>query len=77
VGGRVQVTLDGGREKGSGIAQYAITLDRRAPLSVGGDATEAPVQIGRPLPGTHTVKVVVIDRAGNRSRPAVRHVRVP
>lgn len=77
VGGRVQVTLDSAREKGSGVAKYDITLDRRTPLSVGGDATEAPVQIGRPLPGTHTVTVVVIDRAGNRSRPAVRHVRVP
>lgn len=77
VGGGVQVTLDGVREKGSGVGHYDITLDRRAPLSVGRDASEEPVQIGRPLPGTHTVKVVVIDRAGNRSRPAVRHVKVP
>lgn len=77
VGGRVQVTLDSARESGSGVGHYAITLDRRLPLSVAGDATEAPVQIGRPLPGTHTVKVVLVDRAGNRSRPAVRHLRVP
>jgi hypothetical protein len=77
VAGRVQVTLDGVRETGSGVAHYDITLDRRAPLSVGRDASEEPVQIGRPLPGTHTVKVVVIDRAGNRSRPAVRQLRVP
>jgi hypothetical protein len=77
VGGRVQVTLDGAKERGSGIARYDITLDRRAPHSVGNDATEEPVQIGRPLPGTHTVKVVVVDRAGNRSRAAVRHVLVP
>lgn len=77
VGGRVQVTLDSARESGSGVGHYDITLDRRAPLSVGGDASEAPVQIGRPLPGTHTVKVVSIDRAGNKSRAAVRHLRVP
>jgi hypothetical protein len=77
VGGRVQVTLDGVRERGSGLGHVDITLDRRAPLSVGGDATEAPVQIGRPLPGTHIVKVVVVDRAGNRSKPAVRYLRIP
>jgi hypothetical protein len=77
VGGRVQVTLDGAHESGSGVARYDITLDSRAPRSVGGDATDEPVQMGKPLQGTHTVKVVVVDRAGNRSRPAVRHVRVP
>jgi hypothetical protein len=77
VSGRVQVTLDPARESGSGVARYAITLDRRVPLSVGTDATDEPVQMGKPLPGTHTVKVVVVDRAGNRSRPAVRHLEVP
>jgi Gametolysin peptidase M11 len=77
VAGHVQVTLDATRESGSGVARYAITLDRRAPLSVGTDAADEPVQMGKPLPGTHTVKVVVVDRAGNRSRAAVRHVRVP
>ena len=56
VGGRVQVTLDSVRERGSGLGHVDITLDRRAPLSIGGDATDAPVQIGRPLPGTHIVK---------------------
>ena len=76
VGGRVEVTLDSVHETGSGVAHYAITLDRRAPLSVGRDASEEPVQGGRPLPGTPTVKVVVIDRAGNRSAPAIRQVRV-
>jgi hypothetical protein len=77
VGGRVKVTLDTTRETGSGIARYAITLDRRAPLSVGTDAADEPVQMGRPLPGTHTVRVVVVDRAGNRSPAGVRHIRVP
>jgi Gametolysin peptidase M11 len=77
VGGGVQVTLDAARELGSGIARYDISIDRRAPRSVGTDATDEPVQMGKPLPGTHTVKVVVIDRAGNHSRAAVRQVRVP
>jgi gametolysin peptidase M11 len=77
VAGRVEVTLDAARESGSGIARYAITLDRRAHLSVGTDMADEPVQMGKPLPGTHTVRVVVVDRAGNRSPAAVRHVRVP
>lgn len=77
VGGRAQVTLDNPHEGGRGFAQYDITLDRRAPLSVASDATDEPVQIGRPLPGMHTVKVVVVDRAGNRSPTAVRRIRVP
>jgi gametolysin peptidase M11 len=77
VGGRVEVTLDATHETGSGIARYAITLDRRAPLSVATDMADEPVQMGKPLPGTHTVRVVVVDRAGNRSRAAVRHIRVP
>jgi hypothetical protein len=77
VGGRVQVTLDSAHESGSGVLRYDITLDRRAPLSVRTDATDEPVQIGKPLPGTHTVKVVVFDRAGNRSPAAVHRLRVP
>jgi hypothetical protein len=77
VGGRVEVTLDATRETGSGVARYAITLDRHAPLSVGTDAADEPVQIGKPLPGSHTVKVVVVDRAGNRSPAATRRVHVP
>jgi hypothetical protein len=76
-GGRVQVTLDSSHESGSGVLRYDITLDRRAPLSVGTDATEEPVQMGKPLPGTHTVKVVAFDRAGNRSPAAVHRLRVP
>jgi hypothetical protein len=77
VGGRVQVNLDAARESGSGVARYDISLDGHVPLSLGNDATDAPVQIGRPLPGTHTVKVVAFDRAGNHSAPVVRRVRVP
>ena len=77
VGSKLQVTLDGVRESGSGVARYDVSVDRNAPLSFGNDNTDAPVRVGRPLPGTHTVKVVVVDRAGNRSAPAVRRVRVP
>jgi hypothetical protein len=77
VAGRLKVTLESAHETGSGVARYDITVDGRAPLSVGTDATEEPVQVGRPLPGTHTVRVVVFDRAGNRSAAGIRRVRVP
>jgi Gametolysin peptidase M11 len=77
VAGRLQVELDDAREHGSGVGHYDITLDRRAAVSVGHDATDEPVQVGRPLPGTHTVKVVVVDRAGNRSPAGIRRIRVP
>lgn len=76
VGGRVQVTLESAHESGSGVARYDVTLDSRAARRVSGDATDEPVQMGKPLPGTHTVKVVVTDRAGNRSPAAVRRLSV-
>jgi len=77
VGGRIQVTLDSVRESGSGVARYDISVDGRAPLRVGNDVTDEPVQVGRPLPGTHTLRGVVFDRAGNHSAPVVLRVRVP
>jgi hypothetical protein len=76
VGGKLQVTLQDARDSGSGLARYRVTVDSRPSQRLAGDATEAPVVVGKPLPGTHTVKVVAIDRAGNRSAPAVRQVRV-
>jgi hypothetical protein len=76
VSGRLQVTVDGNpRETGSGLARYEVTLDRRT-LSFGTNAAEEPVQVGRPLPGTHVVRVVAVDRAGNRSPAGIRQVRI-
>ena len=77
VGGRIEVAVDPTREVGSGIAHYDVWVDHGPRVSVAGDATEEPVRVGRPLPGTHTVHVVAVDRAGNRSAPTVRQVRVP
>jgi hypothetical protein len=77
VGGRVQVTLESVRESGSGVGHVDVTVDRHPPLSVATDAAEAPVQVGRPLPGTHTIRLVVVDRAGNRGMPVLRRIRVP
>jgi hypothetical protein len=76
VAGKLRVTLGDARETGSGLARFRVVVDARPPQQLAGDETDEPVVVGKPLPGTHTVTVVAIDRAGNRSPPAVRHVRV-
>jgi hypothetical protein len=76
VAGKLRVTVEETRETGSGVGHYQVTVDRESPVQVGTDATDQPVVIGRPLPGTHTVRVVAVDRAGNRSHAGVRQVRV-
>ena len=76
VAGQLRVTLENDRDTGSGLARYRVVVDARRPQQLAGDATEEPVVVGKPLPGTHTVTVVAIDRAGNRSVPAIRQVRV-
>ncbi len=76
VAGKLRVTLQDARDTGSGLSRFRVVVDARPPQRLGGDATEEPVVVGKPLPGTHTVTVVAIDRAGNRSAPSVRHVRV-
>jgi hypothetical protein len=76
VAGKLRVTLESAADRGSGLSRYRVVVDARPPQRLAGDATEEPVVVGKPLPGTHTVTVVAIDRAGNRSAPAVRHVRV-
>jgi hypothetical protein len=76
VAGKLRVTLETARDTGSGVSRFRVVVDARPPQRLAGDATEEPVVVGTPLPGTHTVTVVAIDRAGNRSAPSVRHVRV-
>jgi hypothetical protein len=77
VRGKLELTVGEALERGSGVGHYSVTVDRGSPLHVGTDATDQPVVIGRPLPGTHTVRVIAVDRAGNRSPAAVRRVRIP
>jgi Gametolysin peptidase M11 len=76
VDGKLRVTLEDGHDAGSGLARFRVVVDTRPAQQLARDATEEPVVVGKPLPGTHTVTVVAIDRAGNRSAPSVRHVRV-
>jgi hypothetical protein len=77
VGGSLQLTVGSPHDTGSGVVRYSVTLDGRTALRLGTDETDEPVRVGRPLPGTHTLSVVAIDRAGNRSLAATRRIRIP
>jgi hypothetical protein len=74
VDGRVRVTWEDAVETGSGVAHYDIRVDGGAAVRFGADLTQEPIVVGRALPGQHTVRVVAVDRAGNRSQPAVRRI---
>jgi hypothetical protein len=56
------------------VAQYIVSVDGGAAVRFGADLTQEPIVVGRALPGSHTVRVVAIDRAGNRSRAGVKLV---
>ena len=75
--GRVRLTWDSARERGSGVAGYELRLDGNAVQIV--DAAPAlnrwQVTIRAPR-GAHRVAVLATDRAGNRGRAASARVRV-
>ena len=72
--GRLRVSWEDSIETGSGVAHYDINVDGGAAVRFGADLTQEPIVVGRALPGAHTLRVVAVDRAGNRSRPAVRRI---
>jgi hypothetical protein len=74
VDGRFRVVWEDAHETGSGVAQYVVSVDGGAAVRFGADLTQEPIVVGRALPGSHTVRVVAIDRAGNRSRAGVKLV---
>jgi hypothetical protein len=78
--GRTLVRWRAAAEAGSGVAAYEVSVDGRRPRRVvatrfaGTVLIEAPRQLryARLPRGRHRVAVAAVDRAGNRSRPAVR-----
>ena len=57
------------RDGGTGVARYLVTLDQGTATPVAASPTTLP-----PIsPGPHTVSVVAVDYAGNRSRATTRH----
>ena len=60
-------------DAGSGIASCTLSIDRRTVTR--GEAT-GTFSIATLKRGEHTVSVICVDRAANRSRPAVKRIRV-
>jgi Gametolysin peptidase M11 len=75
--GRVRLTWDAARERGSGVDKYTAVIDGRAKRSFRSDIPlttwTAAFRVSR---GVHRVGVYATDRAGNRGRLAVARVRV-
>jgi hypothetical protein len=70
-------------ERGSGIAAHEISVDGRRVGRVPAVSPVANVLVAnddritvRVTARRHVIRVVAVDRAGNRSRPAVRIVRL-
>lgn len=69
----VDVAWDGSKEGGSGVDRYLVSIDGRPPLVARrGERADGALSLARPSRGRHVVKVIAVDRAGNRSRPATR-----
>ena len=61
-------------ERGSGIVEYRLSIDGAPAVSI--TQSMYPELNASPIAdlprGAHTITIVAIDRAGNRSRPAIR-----
>jgi hypothetical protein len=68
------VTWQDSLERGSGIAEYRISIDGAPAVSITQSIYPElnAARIADLRRGAHTLTIVAIDRAGNRSRPAVR-----
>ena len=68
------VTWRDGTERGSGIAEYRVSIDGAPAVSVTQSIYPElnAARIADLRPGTHTITIVAVDRAGNRSQPAIR-----
>jgi hypothetical protein len=75
--GRVRLTWEAARERGSGVESYTILVDGRAVRTVRREIPLLSWQASfRVSPGRHRVGVFATDRAGNRGPPAFVRVRV-
>lgn len=76
-GGPLFVEWAPSADRGSGVARYELTLDARAPVVVAADFRIGErARIARPAPGRHVLRLVAVDRAGNRSQAAIRRFTV-
>lgn len=71
--GPIEVAWNPSAETGSGLARYEVSLDARPPVQVAADFRIGErARFARPARGRHTLRLVAVDRAGNRSPVAVR-----
>jgi hypothetical protein len=70
-GDRLRLEWREAGDPGSGLARYELSVDRGAPISLTYRLGLTAATIPRPAPGAHVVRLVAVDRAGNRSAPAV------
>ena len=76
-GGTLEISWHDAHELGSGLSYYEVKVDKRAAVRVLVQFAFTPIlRLGKPAPGAHTVTIVAVDRAGNRSAPTTRRVTV-
>jgi hypothetical protein len=75
--GRVRLTWEASRERGSGVESYTLVVDGRAVRTISREIPLIAWQASlRMTAGRHRIGVFATDRAGNRGRPAWVRVHV-
>jgi len=73
----LNVDWQGSSDDGSGVARYELSIDGATSRTIPADFRLGDhLQVPRPRPGRHGLRMVAIDRAGNRSSVAVRRFTV-
>jgi hypothetical protein len=73
----LQVDWTGSKDAGSGVARYELWIDGGAHRVVPADFRVGDhVQVPRPKPGRHGLRIFAVDRAGNRSVVSLRRFTV-
>jgi hypothetical protein len=76
VGGLLRVNWSPSKEDGSGVAYYRVSVDGRSAQRLAGNTANLSKMLPGVGAGFHTVRVIAVDRAGNRGVAAVRGFRM-
>jgi Gametolysin peptidase M11 len=76
-GGTLEISWNDAHELGSGLSHYEVKLDKRTAIRVPVQFAFTPiVRIKKPATGAHTISIVAVDRAGNRSAAATKRFTI-